>query len=177
MSGTLVTGSGPHSGSHDGEPVDRLPFKIHTISRVHGTLTMIFLAATVFVAWQLRPHRQGTQRHEAGVSVAAVEATNDARHDLTTVLTVLVAQAGIGYTQYLSGVPALLVVFHVAGVTLLWITVVRFALHCGSAGALRSLSRRSPRTIGAASLSGVAIDGSAVDTGAHGTDPEPSRRR
>ena len=45
-----------------------------------------------------------------------------ARRDLSTLLTVLVAQAAIGYVQYFSDVPPLLVAIHVAGATTLWIT-------------------------------------------------------
>jgi len=47
---------------------------------------------------------------------------------LWQVLGVLVAQATIGYVQYFTKVPVVLVGFHIAGATLLWITVVRFML-------------------------------------------------
>jgi cytochrome c oxidase assembly protein subunit 15 len=43
-------------------------------------------------------------------------------------LTVLVAQAAVGYVQYFSAVPPLLVGSHVAGATTLWITMVWFSL-------------------------------------------------
>ena len=46
----------------------------------------------------------------------------------TTLLVVLVAQAAIGYTQYFTDVPALLVGFHIAGATALWISVLSFHL-------------------------------------------------
>jgi cytochrome c oxidase assembly protein subunit 15 len=55
-------------------------------------------------------------------------AAQRARRDLTTLLTVLVAQAAIGYVQYFSDVPPLLVGIHVAGATTLWITMVWFYL-------------------------------------------------
>jgi heme a synthase len=43
-------------------------------------------------------------------------------------LLVTVAQAGIGYAQYLSGIPALLVGFHLAGATTVWAAVIWFYL-------------------------------------------------
>ena len=46
----------------------------------------------------------------------------------TVLLSVLVAQGAIGYTQYFTDVPALLVGFHVAGATALWISVLSFHL-------------------------------------------------
>jgi heme a synthase len=36
-----------------------------------------------------------------------------------------VCQAAIGYWQYLTGIPALLVAFHVLGATVVWIAVLR----------------------------------------------------
>ena len=47
---------------------------------------------------------------------------------LSVLLAVLVAQAGIGYAQYFTGIPALLVGIHVAGATALWAATVWFAL-------------------------------------------------
>ena len=43
-------------------------------------------------------------------------------------LLALVFQAGIGYTQYFTGVPVLLVGFHIIGATLSWIAVLWFHL-------------------------------------------------
>jgi cytochrome c oxidase assembly protein subunit 15 len=47
---------------------------------------------------------------------------------LTVLLAVLVAQAGIGYAQYFTGIPVLLVGIHIAGATALWAATVWFAL-------------------------------------------------
>jgi cytochrome c oxidase assembly protein subunit 15 len=44
------------------------------------------------------------------------------------VLVALVAQAAVGYTQYLNGDPAGLVALHVAGASILLVAVVRFYL-------------------------------------------------
>jgi cytochrome c oxidase assembly protein subunit 15 len=44
---------------------------------------------------------------------------------LQVLLVVLVAQGAIGYWQYFTGVPAVLVAFHVLGAALVWIAVLR----------------------------------------------------
>jgi cytochrome c oxidase assembly protein subunit 15 len=109
LTGTLVTGSGPHGGDED---VERLPFLIHTVARVHGGVVMTFLALVLVMARRLRVDGvgQGVWR----------------RYSL--LLVVLIAQAAIGYTQYFTDVPALLVGFHIAGATALWISVLTFHL-------------------------------------------------
>jgi heme a synthase len=109
VTGTLVTGSGPHGGDED---VERLPFLIHTVARVHGAVVMTFLALVLVMAWRLK--QDG--------------ATDALWRRYTTLLVVLVAQAAIGYTQYLTDVPALLVGLHIVGATTLWITVLSFHL-------------------------------------------------
>lgn len=116
--GTIVTGSGPHSGSHDEQLVDRLPFAVDRVARIHGISMVVFLAATVWFAFLLRP----------GTGHAGAAAAERTQRDLTVLLTVLVAQAAVGYTQYFSDVPPLLVGIHVAGAATLWITVVWFYL-------------------------------------------------
>ena len=109
LSGTIVTGSGPHGGD---ENVARLPFLIHTVARVHGALVMTFVALTLFVGWRLI------------VSGAPVSI----RRRYTILLAVLVAQVAVGYAQYFTGVPVLLVGLHIAGATALWIATLTFHL-------------------------------------------------
>ena len=46
VSGTFVTGSGPHGGD---EAADRLPFAVVTVARVHSVLVWAFLAVVVVV--------------------------------------------------------------------------------------------------------------------------------
>jgi cytochrome c oxidase assembly protein subunit 15 len=118
FSGTIVTGSGPHSGAHGDQFVERLPFAVHNVARLHGTAMIAFLLATLALGWMLRP----------GSAETNSAAARRARLDLSTLLTVLVAQAAIGYVQYFSDVPPLLVGIHVAGATTLWITMVWFYL-------------------------------------------------
>ena len=45
-------------------------------------------------------------------------------------LVVLVAQAGVGYAQYFSDIPPLLVGIHIAGAAAVWSATLVFALGC-----------------------------------------------
>jgi heme a synthase len=121
MTGTLVTGSGPHAGD---ERADRLDIDVGTIARVHGITMILFLSLTVAVIWMA----------DRGDAAPRVE------ERLRELLVVLVAQASIGYWQYFTGVPALLVGVHVFGAALVWIAVLRVWL---------SLSEPAPATAGA----------------------------
>ena len=107
--GTIVTGSGPHAGD---EAADRLDFVVGDVARLHGTAVMLFLALTLVVLWMVR-------RGDGAPSV-------DLR--LRALLVVLVLQAAVGYTQYFTGVPALLVGVHVLGAASVWIAVLRVRL-------------------------------------------------
>ncbi len=110
--GTVVTGSGPHAGSHDGELVERLPFAIGEVARFHSIAVLLFGGLALHLVRSLR---------QAG---AAPEVVRRAE----VLLVVLVAQAGVGYLQYFTGVPALLVAVHVLGSVVVWISVLRLQL-------------------------------------------------
>jgi len=109
LTGTAVTGSGPHAGD---ENARRLHFTVHAAARVHGAALFAFLAGVVLVALLLR-------REAAPTTVL---------HGAQRLLAVLVFQAAIGYTQYFTGIPALLVALHVLGATLVWMAAWWFAL-------------------------------------------------
>jgi cytochrome c oxidase assembly protein subunit 15 len=109
VTGTIVTGSGPHAGD---ERADRLDFVVGDVARFHGVAMVLFLALTLVV---LAMARRGDAAPELG-------------RRLTTLLVVVVAQGAVGYTQYFTGVPALLVGVHVLGAALVWVAVVRVQL-------------------------------------------------
>jgi cytochrome c oxidase assembly protein subunit 15 len=100
--GTVVTGAGPHAGDEDAR---RFDLSISTAARVHGIAVWLAVAACVALLWRLRS-RTSDRRVLDGPVVVWV--------------CVAVAQAGIGYLQYFTGVPAALVAVHVAGATLLF---------------------------------------------------------
>lgn len=108
--GTLVTGSGPHTGSEkSGEPIARLGFDIREITRVHSSLVWLLGA---LLAWGLWTTRDGRSFH---------------RDRLTRLIALGAAQGAIGYLQYFTGVPVVLVAFHIAGAVLLFADVVSYA--------------------------------------------------
>jgi cytochrome c oxidase assembly protein subunit 15 len=107
--GTVVTGSGPHGGD---EHVERLPFLITDVARAHGTSVMLFLAVTLVTLWRLRQAAAPASLLRAGEVLVAV----------------LVAQAAVGYTQYFTGVPVVLVGIHIAGAALVWAAALSFLL-------------------------------------------------
>jgi cytochrome c oxidase assembly protein subunit 15 len=114
VTGTVVTGSGPHSGDVPGisQRATRLDFHIPDVVRIHGTSAMVTLGlvlVTLALVYRTRAPRPVANR-------------------LAVLLAVLVAQAGVGYAQYFNDIPALLVGFHVAGATALWAATVWFAL-------------------------------------------------
>ena len=112
VSGTIVTGTGPHPGAHDGELIDRLPFSLHDVARLHGALVVAFCLLVVVALVRLV---------RTGAAPSVVRRAE-------VLLAVVVAQGAIGYTQYFTGVPALLVGFHVVGAVGVWVAALRFAL-------------------------------------------------
>lgn len=123
FTGTLVTGSGPHSGDAS---ADRLGFELTSIARVHSVTVWVFMASLVGLALQYR-NRIGAE-------------TGDPRTRHWPILRLLllagVAQGAVGYTQFALGVPAALVELHVAGSVTVWMLAV--ALH------LRSFDQPDP---------------------------------
>lgn len=105
--GTVVTGSGPHGGDPD---VERLRFDVPDVARAHGASVVLFLAVTLLTLWRLR---------KAGAPRALLRAGE-------VLLAVSVAQAVVGYTQYFTGVPVVLVAVHIAGAAAVWAAAVRF---------------------------------------------------
>ncbi len=110
--GTVVTGSGPHAGSNEGQFVERLPFVVRDVVRLHAVAVWILLALALYSVWRARRDR----------APADVQARGG------VLLAVLCAQGAIGYIQYFTNVPAPLVAVHIAGATALWVTVLRFRL-------------------------------------------------
>lgn len=105
--GTLVTGAGPHAGD---ENAIRLNFDLRSITRIHSATVLVCIAATLLFIAQIRRNSQEWTRLKV---------------KLELFLFVAVAQGGVGYLQYFSGVPAQLVAIHVAFAVAVWITVLR----------------------------------------------------
>jgi cytochrome c oxidase assembly protein subunit 15 len=109
--GTIVTGSGPHSGSDEAEVAERLPFALREVTRLHSLAGLIFLLGLAGILLYARKHNR----------VRVVAAAQ-------VVVSLIGAQIIVGYWQYFTGVPVLLVGIHVAVATLTWISLVRLEL-------------------------------------------------
>ena len=104
--GTLVTGTGPHAGDLD---APRLDFAITTITRFHSAAVWILMICTV--VFYLSPDlRYETKRW------------------LKIFFFLALLQGGFGYLQYFLGVPEGLVVMHLIGSVLVWISAWRIRL-------------------------------------------------
>lgn len=100
--GTVVTGSGPHSG--DADAPARFGFDPRTISWLHADAVMLFVGLVV-ATWI-------AVRLTAGDDGRAARAWR-------VVLLVTLAQGLVGYTQYLTGLPWVIVLVHMLGAVLL----------------------------------------------------------
>lgn len=109
VSGTLVTGSGPHSGD---EAADRLPFDVSTVAPLHSATVWVLLFVILVVL---------SKAERGDASDAAV-----GRGRL--LVGAVVAQGTLGYLQYFTGVPEGLVGLHVLGSVLVWAAALRFRL-------------------------------------------------
>ena len=107
--GTVVTSSGPHGGDARAE---RLPFLPGDVTRLHGIAVTLFLVVTLVTLWRLRQAGAPAELFRRG----------------EVLLVVLAAQAALGYVQYFTGVPTVLVGFHIAGAAAVWVAVLRFHL-------------------------------------------------
>ena len=105
--GTLVTGTGPNGGDSRAE---RLGFGFTAIARTHSVTVWCFLLVALGLWWRLRV-----------IPVERLATPNlDPVRLSRLLLAVSTAQGAIGYWQYLTGVPALMVWFHVLGSVAVW---------------------------------------------------------
>jgi cytochrome c oxidase assembly protein subunit 15 len=97
--GTVVTGSGPHAGD---ERAQRFGFDIRTVAWIHADVVIFLLGVTLalFVA--------------TGTSQAT-------KRRLKIFTAIALAQGAVGYIQYFTGIPEVLVAAHLLGATLVWI--------------------------------------------------------
>ncbi len=102
--GALTTGTGPHSG--DAESAERLALDPTVIAKFHAMSAWAFVAFVLFVAWKVRRDRSAGERDEV-------------RRAWVVLVVVTFAQAGIGYAQYFTGLPVLLVGTHLLGIATL----------------------------------------------------------
>jgi cytochrome c oxidase assembly protein subunit 15 len=104
MLGTMVTGSGPHSGD---AATPRFGFDPRTISWLHADAVMLFVGLVVAVL----------------LAVQLTASDPRPRKVWHAVLGITVLQGLIGYVQYLTGLPEVLVLVHMLGASLLTVSL------------------------------------------------------
>ena len=107
--GTVVTGSGPHAGDAD---VPRTGLDPETVSQLHADAVMLLVGLTVAALLWLR----GAKAPPVATRAAAV------------LLAAELAQGVIGFVQYFTGLPVVLVALHLAGACVVWVAALRLLL-------------------------------------------------
>ncbi|MBQ0987041.1 heme A synthase [Streptomyces sp. F63] len=110
VAGTVVTGAGPHAG--DSSKVPRMGVDWETVTRVHALLAWAVVLLTAALWLVLR----------------AVDAPGTPRRRTALLMAVLLAQGAIGYAQYLTELPEVLVGLHMLGSCLVWVGAIRVLL-------------------------------------------------
>jgi cytochrome c oxidase assembly protein subunit 15 len=97
--GTVVTGSGPHAGDVKAPRNDLDPLQV---SQLHADSVFLFLGLTIGLLFAL----------------AATHASAEARRAVAVLLAVSLGQGAIGFVQYFTDLPEVLVGFHMLGAAL-----------------------------------------------------------
>jgi cytochrome c oxidase assembly protein subunit 15 len=100
IAGTIVTGSGPHAGD---ENAKRFGFDTRVVSWMHADLVIALIVLTL-VLWLITRVSQNKVIHRY----------------LSIFLSISFSQGLIGYIQYFTGLPELIVAAHLLGATLVW---------------------------------------------------------
>lgn len=109
VSGTIVTGAGPHGGDEEAE---RLNYDISNVARIHAIGVITLLVAVLALFWLLSRSPSWSIHHQATY----------------TLLGVILAQGFVGYVQYFNDVPELLVGVHIIGAVSVWWAVLNLHL-------------------------------------------------
>ena len=104
--GTVVTGSGPHAGDSAAE---RFNLDSRTMAWIHADLVIALLGITTALLISIKLGESGETRMHMGRAVQSF-------------LLIALAQGGVGYIQYFTGLPELIVGFHIFGAILVWLS-------------------------------------------------------
>ena len=110
LAGTVVTGTGPHSG--DKNATHRLPFDLVEVTQLHADLVFLLVGLTIGLA----------------VALQATDVPPVLRGRVRVLLGVVLAQGLVGYAQYATDLPVALVAVHVFGACLVWVAALRLVL-------------------------------------------------
>ena len=113
--GTATTGAGPHAGDSAGQQVaKRIPVALRDMAELHSSLALLLVGVTLGFVVALHLGAVPERVRRAGRILFAV----------------MVAQAAVGYTQYFTHLPSLLVEVHIIGATALVVGMVQTFLVC-----------------------------------------------
>ncbi len=139
--GTATTGAGPHAGDSSGQQIaKRIPIALRDMAELHSSLALLLIGVTIGLV----------------VALHVVDVPERVRRAARILMAVMVAQAAVGYTQYFTHLPALLVEVHLLGVTALVIGSVQTFLAC---------TYHAPEVVAAPSVARTSEPG--VPVGAH----------
>ena len=102
IAGTVVTGSGPHAGDDQAE---RFNFDARVVSWIHADLVIALLVLTALLFLITRHSGLNLLHKRVGLFLA-----------------ISLLQGVIGYVQYFTGLPVVLVALHLLGATLVWVS-------------------------------------------------------
>ncbi|MGY1603214.1 COX15/CtaA family protein [Geodermatophilus sp. SYSU D00815] len=106
VAGTIVTGSGPHSGDVDENDVptgDRIGVDPELMSQLHADVVFLLIGLTVALL----------------VALHATDSPGRVRRAARDLLVVQLAQGVVGYVQYFTDLPVVLVLLHMLGAALI----------------------------------------------------------
>ena len=127
--GTVVTGSGPHSGD---PKAGRTGFDPELVSQLHADLVFLLVGLTVALL----------------VALHATDSPGRVRRAARDLLVVELAQGVIGYVQYFTGLPIAVVLLHVLGAALITVFTARLVWSVrGPANELPLDARQLPATV------------------------------
>jgi cytochrome c oxidase assembly protein subunit 15 len=111
--GTIVTGSGPHAGDkNDSGKIRRTGLDPRGMSQLHADAVMVLIGLTIGLLLLLLAIGAARELRNAAVGLLAVE----------------LAQGTIGFVQYFTKLPVVLVGFHMLGACLVWLAMLNVLL-------------------------------------------------
>ena len=105
--GAATTGTGPHAG---GKGSKRIPLGLEDMTRIHAEIVIAAVVVLLALLWLLWRSDAPSRVQDAG----------------RVLLAVMVVQGMIGYTQFFTHLPPVLVGVHVFGASMVWATALWF---------------------------------------------------
>ena len=110
--GTVVTGSGPHAGDAQ---APRTGFDTRIVALIHADMVIALLALTLGLLISIHLAESGEKQRAI-------------RHAVFIFLGVALWQGVIGYVQYFTGLPEIIVAAHLFGATMVWLSTWNIVL-------------------------------------------------